>query len=98
MALVLALAVLAAVLLAQSPLGVVLGSGLFDSPLATPTPARTAPPLPTSTPEPVPSEAAQQALAYIAQREGVPFEALVIVADHPTEYPALGRGFQVVTL
>ena len=40
MALVLALAVLAAVLLAQSPLGVVLGSGLFDSPLATPTPAR----------------------------------------------------------
>ena len=39
MALVLALAVLAAVLLAQSPLGVVLGSGLFDSPLATLVPA-----------------------------------------------------------
>lgn len=97
-ALVLALAVLAVVLFDRSPLGVVLGSGLFDSPLATPTPTRSVPLLPTSTPEPVLSEAAQQALVYIAQREGIPVEALVIVADHPTEYPALGREFQVVTL
>lgn len=52
--------------------------------------------MPTSTPEPGLSEAAQQALAYIAQREGVPVEALVIVADHPTEYPDLGRKFQSI--
>ena len=82
----------------ENRLSVVSGSGLFDSPLATPTPTRSVPPLPTPTPKPVPSEAAQQALAYIVQREGIPVEALVIVADHPTEYPASGREFQVVTL
>jgi len=46
----------------------------------------------------LPSEAAQKALTYIAQYEGIPTEVLVIVADVPTEYPALGQRFQVVTL
>jgi len=44
------------------------------------------------------SEAALAALAQVAEREGIPFEALTITADHPTEFPALRRSFQVVTL
>jgi len=37
-------------------------------------------------------------LTYIAKREGIPTDLLSIVADHPTEYPNLGRQFQVVTV
>lgn len=42
-----------------------------------------------------PSAAAQKALAYIAAGEGIPSEALIVWADYPTEYPRLGRKFQV---
>jgi subtilisin family serine protease len=48
--------------------------------------------------QPQPSAAAQKALAYVATREGIPNEALIIGADHPTQLPHLGRKFQVVTL
>lgn len=44
------------------------------------------------------SEAAQKALAYIANRDGIPPEALTVAFDHPTEYLALERRFQVVAL
>lgn len=58
---------------------------------------------PTTAPtEPVlsdaPSEAAQLAQVYISQRYHIPEQWLAILADHPTEYPGLGRQFQVVTL
>ena len=65
---------------------------LFYSPLPTPTPQ---PPAPTPTPGP--SQAAQVVLAYIANREGIPVDILRVIGDHPTEYPNLGRQFQVVT-
>lgn len=84
---------------------------LFDSPLPTPppyppskTPTSVPPPvtatpqLPTPTPTSSPSQAAQRALTYIAKQEGIPIDALSIVADHSTEYPNLGRQFQVVTV
>ena len=61
---------------------------LFNSPLSTP--------IPSPTPLPGPSAEAQRALAYIAQRQGIADKDLVIVTDHPTEYPNLGRKFQVV--
>ena len=48
--------------------------------------------------EAVVSGAAQKGLVYISEREDIPTEALIIAADHPTEYPASGRKFQVVTL
>ncbi len=53
---------------------------------------------PTPVPTPIPSEAALVAIAYIAEREGIPREVLLVDADRPTEYPNLGRCFQVVTL
>jgi len=62
----------------------------FDSPLPTPRPS--------PTPFPGPSKAAQKALAYIAQRRGISPQELVVVTDHPTVYPNLGRKFQVVTI
>jgi len=37
-------------------------------------------------------------LAYIAASRDIPISALSIIVDHPTEYPNLGRKFQVVTL
>ena len=55
-------------------------------------------PLPTAAPASGPSAAAQHARAYISQRDGIPIEALAIDYDSQTEYPALGRQFQVVTL
>lgn len=74
-------------------------SATFGSPLATPlfnSPLPT--PNPSPAPLPGPSAEAQQALAYIAQRQGIPAKDLVIVTDHPTEYVNLGRKFQVVTV
>lgn len=59
----------------------------FDSPLPTPAPS-----------QPLFSEATQRALVNISQRKGIPTDVLIIAADYPTEYPALGRRFQVVTL
>ena len=73
------------------------GETSLASPLATPT-AVFHSPLPTPTPKPALSDAARQALAYIAKREGIPGTSLDTVADHRTEYKALGRQFQVVTL
>lgn len=55
-------------------------------------------PTPAVLPAPKTSAAAQKALEYIATREGIPVEVLMIEDDHPTEYPSLGRKFQVVTL
>lgn len=59
------------------------------------------PPSPSSTPGSLPqkpSEAAQKALDYIAQRDGLPVGTLMILDDHPTKFQSLGREFQVVTL
>jgi len=64
--------------------------GSFNSPLPTP--------IPSPTPIPGPSVEAQKALTYIAQRESIPTQALVVVTDHATAYPNLGRKFQVVTI
>ena len=61
-------------------------------------------PLPSLTPTtttlapPMPSTAAQKVMEFIAARDGIPFEALTIHADHSILYPSLGRQFQVVTL
>lgn len=63
-------------------------------------------PIPLTYPSPVqtlaspisPSQAALHAQAYIAQRYSIPLENLQIHADHPTEFLALQRKFQVVTL
>ncbi|MGC8742230.1 MAG: hypothetical protein ACP5ON_11345 [Bacteroidota bacterium] len=68
-------------------------SPLFYSPLPKPTPQPVVP-----TPSPKPSQPAQEALLHLAKREGIPVEALQVVDDHPTEYPNLGRQFQVVTI
>ncbi len=97
-ALTLTLALLIVIALDQADPGAASGPGLFQSPLNAPASLFDSP-LPTPVPpQPMPSEAAQKALAYIAKRENIPAEALTIAADHPTEYPALGRKFQVVTL
>jgi len=97
-ALTLTLALLIVIALDQADPGTASGPGLFQSPLEAPASLFDSP-LPTPVPpQPMPSEAAQKALEYIAKRENVPAEALTVAADHPTEYPALGRKFQVVTL
>ncbi len=72
----------------------------FNSPLPTPGPFDSPIPIPVSSPTPVPepSEAAQKALAYIARRESIQPQDLVIITDHPTAYPNLGRKFQVITV
>jgi hypothetical protein len=70
-------------------------ASLPDSPLPTLT---TQSPVPTPEVTPSPSQAAQIASAYIAAQENIPADVLQVVADHPTEYPNLGRRFQVVTL
>jgi hypothetical protein len=91
--LTLAITALAVIALGQTYPSVASKATLFDSPLPTPTPQ-----LPIPTPTSGPSQAAQAALAYIANREGIPANVLSIVADHPTEYPNLGRQFQVITV
>ena len=61
---------------------------------------------PPSTPAPVPtpvpnqklSPEAQKAVAYISAKEQIDPKFLVVDADHPTEYPNLGRRFQVVSM
>lgn len=77
----------------DSPLAV---PEMFDSPLPTPAPSPT--PIPSPTPLSGPSKAAQKALAHIAQHKDIPPQKLVVVTDHPTVYPNLGRKFQVVTI
>ncbi len=70
--------------------------GTFDSPL--PVPASSPILIPSPIPVPELSGAAQKALAYIAQRRGISPQELLVVTDHPTVYPNLGRKFQVVTI
>ncbi len=53
---------------------------------------------PTSVRTEQPSQAAQKALAYLSQREGIPLSSLVIATDHGAEYTNTERKFQVVTL
>lgn len=54
-------------------------------------------PYPPPPNKPTPSVAAQTAVAYIAQHEGIPAERLQITYDSPTTYPD-GREFQLVGL
>lgn len=97
-ALALAIAVVVTIAYGHTDLGVPSALGLFQSPISTPSSVFDSPlPTPLSS-EPALSEAAQSGLAYISKRENVPIEALIVAADHPTEYPASGRRFQVVTL
>ena len=77
-------------------------SGLAYPPPATPNSPVVYPP-PSASPTPVtlpqkPSAEAQKALEYITKRDSIPAGALIIQDDHPTQYPSLGRKFQVVTL
>jgi len=69
-----------------------------QTPTSVPPPATFTPQLPAPTPTPGPSQAAQAALIYIAKQASIPVDVLRIVADHPTEYPNLGRQYQVVTV
>ena len=62
----------------------------FDSPVVTPVPG------PTPTP-PVPEET-QRALKYIAEREGIPIEQLVVANQHRRGYELLDRAFWAVTM
>lgn len=96
-AMTLAAAALVIIALGQMHLDTATGATLFNSPLTTPSLLFSSP-LPTPTPKPVPSDAARKAIAHIAKREGIPIESLDIVADHRSDYPALGRQFQVVTM
>lgn len=97
-ALALATAVVVATALGYTNLGVSSALGLFQSPINAPSSAFDSP-LPTPVPsESAFSEAAQRGLAYISKRENIPIEALIVAADHLTEYPVSGRKFQVVTL
>ncbi len=95
--LALATAVVVATTLGHTNLGVSSALGLFQSPISVPSTFHSPLPTPLSS-ESAYSEAAQRGLVYIAKRENIPVEALVITADHLTEYPTSGRKFQVVTL
>ncbi len=66
------------------------------SPLPTPFPTHS----PTATPAatPGPSTEAQKALVFIAQRESIRAEQLVVVNEFRREAPLLGRTFQAVTV
>jgi len=63
----------------------------FDSPLPTP------PASPTPTPS-APSAEAQKALQYIAERESIPLEGLLIINDYEWVFPLLGRTFRDVLI
>jgi len=63
---------------------------LFNSPLPTP--------VPPPSPIPGPSVEAQKALVYLAQREKIAPENLVIVNEFRRKAPLLGRTFQAVTI
>ena len=92
----LAITALVAIALAQTHSDVASRTtALFDSPLPTPTSESS---VPTPPPTPGPSQAAQAVLTYIANQEDIPVDTLRVVDDHPTEYPNLGRQFQVVTV
>jgi hypothetical protein len=96
--LTLAATALAVTILSKVASGATYEQGSSNSPLATPSSSFNSP-LPTPVqPEPAFSEAAQRALLHVAKQESIPIQTLIIVADHATEYPALGRDFQAVIL
>ncbi len=94
----LALGLMAAILHSASQTGSV--SAFLNSPLSTPSllysPLPT--PLPSPSPTPTPSVEAQKALTYLARREGIPTQVLVVVTDHLTMFPNLDRKFRAVTI
>lgn len=53
---------------------------------------------PTPAPSPTPSAEVQKAVSYIAERENIPVEALLVVNVYEAEYPLLGRRFQFVSV
>lgn len=71
----------------------------FQSPIETPTPVPSPTPTPLSpTPPSGPSGEALQALAYVAERYGLPPETLSVANEHRRDYPLLGRSFRAVTI
>jgi hypothetical protein len=94
-AFILAITILVVIVLGQIASNSTSRATLFESPSPTLT---TQSPVPTPEVTLGPSQAAQMALAYIAAQESIPADVLQVVTDHPTEYPNLGRRFQVVTL
>lgn len=77
-------------------------AGLFSLSLTTPAcppyPSPGQPSCPPPSPTPVPSAEAQKALSYIAQRKGIPTQALTVVAEHHTTFPISERKFRAVTI
>jgi hypothetical protein len=65
--------------------------GSFQSPVATPD-------APTPTPVPPMTEETQRALQYVAEREGIPVEQLVVANQNRQEYEQLGRVFWALKL
>jgi len=86
----LVLSVLAAIVLPGTAPSSGLQLGAFDSPIATPV-------IPSPTPTPPMPEETQRALKYIAEREEISIEQLVVANQHRREYALLGRTFRAVT-
>jgi len=63
----------------------------FQSPIETPIP-------PSPTPPSGPSNEALQALAYVAERYGLPPENLSVANEHRRDYPLLERSFRAVSI
>ena len=53
---------------------------------------------PSPAPPSSPSKEALQALAYVAERYGLPPENLSVANEHQRDYPLLGRNFRAVTI
>ena len=74
---------------------------LFTSPFKSPLPTF-APPTPEISPEappsPTPSAQSRIALRYIAKREGLPIDRLLIANEHVRSYPLLERNFIAFTI
>jgi len=71
--------------------------GLFTSPLPTP-PIFSASPFDSPLPPPVIEAYAPVALQYIAKREGISLDDLLVAHQHPREYPLLERQFLAFTI
>jgi len=89
-----ALFALSALVVASRP---VVGAPFFISPLPPP-PRLSANPFDSPLPPPVPEAQARIALQYIAEREGVPLDDLLVAHQHRREYPLLGRRFMAFTI
>jgi hypothetical protein len=94
-AFILAITIVIVVVLSQMASSTTSRASSPDSPLPTLT---TQSPIPTPEVTPAPSQAAQMALAHIADQANIPADALEVVADHLTEDSNSRRQFQVVTL